>query len=229
MQIPDFAQLGHKALAAQDLNFLFEHFPGRVDAAQAMANVESFFNTVDSMLDANYVYEALQAASRIDLPVTLRFYFEVMLRHELRVGPRTPAEQRALHYLAHLLELFSRIERIQRVAPEDSAACEYFVDLLREAAEAAGPRVFMVQAHIGNYAIYIAGTQAAWVEFRRRYRGRPVNLEYYCALGAHHYFQASCDRLAYQFKLRPVYQELANRFEYYRGGLQRMAEKHLYH
>ena len=110
MQTPDFAQLGHPPLPARDLNFLFERFPGKIDVARAITEVGQFFNTLDSMLDADYVYAALRDADTLDLPVSPQLWFEVMLRNALP-GRRNRQEQQALHYIAHLLALFSRAEQ----------------------------------------------------------------------------------------------------------------------
>lgn len=228
MQMPDFAQLDHPPLPARDLNFLFEHFPGKVDVASAITEVGEFFNTVDSMLDAQYVYRALRDADTLDLPVSPQLWFEVMLRHALP-GRRTRQEQRALHYVAHLLALFARAERLRHVQDGDDAAFDYLVDLVGEEQASTDTRRFVVQAHIANYALFLGGVCAEWVEHRHRFKRRPVTVSYYADMGASRFHMASRHPLAAHYGLSNTYRELSLRFAYYREGLQRMAAEHLYH
>lgn len=227
MQTPDFAQLGHPPLPARDLNFLFEHFPGKIDVARAITEVGQFFNTLDSMLDADYVYEALRDAETFDLPVSPQLWFEVMLRHELP-GRRTRQEQQALHYVAHLLALFSRAERLRRVQDGEDSSYDYLVDLVAEEQAADASRRFVVQAHIANYSLFLGGVCAEWIEHRHRYKRRPVTVGYYRDMGASRFHMASRHPLADEFGLTTTYRELAQRFDYYRGGLEKMAAEHLY-
>jgi len=227
MQTPDFAQLGHPPLPARDLNFLFEHFPGKIDVARAITEVGQFFNTLDSMLDAKYVYEALRDAETFDLPVSPQLWFEVMLRHELP-GRRSRQEQQALHYIAHLLAIFSRAERLRRVQDGEETSFDYLVDLVAEEQAATASRRFVVQAHIANYSLFLGGVCAEWVEHRHRYKRRPVNLGYYVTMGSSRFHMASKHPLADEFGLSQTYRELAGRFDYYRGGLEKMAAEHLY-
>ncbi|TAJ51343.1 MAG: hypothetical protein EPN60_12075 [Nevskiaceae bacterium] len=227
MQTPDFAQLGHPPLPARDLNFLFERFPGKIDVARAITEVGQFFNTLDSMLDADYVYAALRDADTLDLPVSPQLWFEVMLRNALP-GRRNRQEQQALHYIAHLLALFSRAERLRRVQDGDETAYDYLVDLVMEEQAADASRRFVVQAHIANYSLFLGGVCAEWVEHRHRYKRRPVTLGYYRDMGASRFHMASRHPLADEFGLTATYRELAQRFDYYRGGLEKMAAEHLY-
>jgi len=228
MQTPDFAQINHPPLPARDLNFLFEHFPGQVDVGRAITEVGQFFNTLDSMLDARYVYDALRDADTLDLPVSPQLWFEVMLRHALP-GRRTRQEQQALHYIAHLLALFGRAERLRRVQDGDDTAYDYLVDLVAEEQAVQDARRFVVQAHIANYALFLGGVCAEWVQHRHRYARRPVTVSYYADMGASRFHMASRHPLAQAYGLTAIYRELSLRFGYYREGLQKMAAEHLYH
>ncbi len=227
METPDFARLGHPPLASADLNFLFSHFPGQLDVPRAMAEISEFFNTLDSLLDARFVYDALCDAETLDLPVTPQLWFEVMLRQALP-GRRSRQEHQALHYLAHLLGLFVRAERLRRIQDGEAADFDYLVDLVAEE-QAAGPdRRFLVQAHIANYALFVGGVWADWVEHRHRYARRPVTVGYFCDMGASRYLSVSRHPRAQEFGLHTVFRELAERFDYYRGGLEALAARHLF-
>jgi len=158
------------------------------------------------------------------LEVSPKLFFNVLLRRCLP-GKRHSMERQAIQYLANLLGLFTRADRLVRVQNDEEKTFAYLVDLVREAAESGPDRGFVVHSHIGNYAMVLAGLFAPWIEHRHRFHGRPVSLEYYCRMGSSYYFTASRHRLADQFGVRGVFRELADRFEYYRGGLERLSEK----
>jgi hypothetical protein len=229
MQAPDFAQVSANALTHQDLIFLFEHFPvPGIDAVEAAQRVIEQPSTLDSMLEADYVYDALRDRQTQWLEVSPVLFFSIVLRRCLP-GRRNTAERQAIQYLANLLGLFTRTDRLYRVSRDDEAAYQYLVDLVAAASSAGPERGFLVHSHIGNYAMYTAGLCAEWVEHRHRYKRRPVTVDYYCKMGRSYYFSASRHPLAAEFGVRPVFRELAERFDYYRGGLAKMAGEHLPH
>jgi hypothetical protein len=225
MQRPDFAQLGPPMLDAGDLLFLFEHFPvPGVDAVEAARRAHEHWNTLDSLLESDYVFDAISDKGVMWLEVSPKLFFNVLLRRCLP-GRRHSMERQAISYLANLLGLFARADRLVRVQDGDEKTFGYLVDLVREAAESGPDRGFVVQSHIGNYAMVLSGLFAPWIEHRHRFHRRPVTLEYYCHMGSSYYFTASHHRLAGQFGVRGVFRELADRFEYYRGGLERLSAK----
>jgi hypothetical protein len=227
MKRPDFAQHAVPALDSRDLLFLFEHFPvPGVDAVEAARRVHEHWNTLDSLLESDYVYDAISDRSVMWLEVSPKLFFNVMLRRMLP-GKRQTSERNAIQYLANLLGLFTRTERMYRVQGDEQKTFQYLVDLVAEAAQSGPERGFVVHSHIGNYALMTSGLFAPWIEHRHRYHHRPVNIEYYCNMGSSYYFTASRHHLADEFGLRTVFRELADRFEYYRGGLERLGERYL--
>jgi hypothetical protein len=227
MRQPDFAEFNVPQLSERDLLFLFEHFPQPgVNAVEAVRRVHENPSTLESILDSAYVHEAMMDRSTLWLDVSPQLFFNVRLRHCLK-GRRTAHERRTLHYLAHVLTLFVRTERLYRVAPEDEQPRAYLADLLGDAAEAGPERQFLVHCHIGNYALYLSGLCAQWIEHRHRYRRRPVSFDYYCSLGRSCYGVAAQNWRASRYGLRDVFHQLSGRFDYYRGGLQRLATRAL--
>jgi hypothetical protein len=227
MQTPDFARLEPPRLEQRDLLFLFEHFPVEgVDAVEAARRVMEQPNTLESLLESRYVGDAILDRRVVWLEVSPRLFFNVLLRRTLH-GRRDAEERNAIHYLANLLGLFVHTERLYRVQAGDSQGHEYLVDLVAEAAQAQGERAFLVQSHIGNYALFLSGICAAWIEHRHRYRRRPLTLDYYTRLGRAHYAAASDHWLARRFNVNRVFGQLAQRFDYYRGGLERIAAEYL--
>ena len=224
MQSPDFALVDPAAFSRKDLLFLFEHFPvPGVDAVEAIRRVHEQPNTLESILESRFVQKALFDRRTQMLDISPRLFFDVMLRHSLP-GPRDRLERNVIHYLANLLGLFGRTERVYRLQQGDGGHYEYLADLLQEGLEAPSERRFLVDAHIGNYALYLSGVCAPWIEYRREYRRRPVSVEYYRRMGRSHFARAANSLQAQQFGLRDIYRRLAERFEYFRGGMQKLAE-----
>lgn len=229
MQAPDFAQWAAPGFTRQDLVFLFEHFPVKgVDAVAAAQRVIEQPSTLDSVLEADYVFDAIQDRQQLWLEVSPKLFFNILLRRCLP-GRRNASEREAIHYLANLLGLFTDAERLYRVSRDDEANYQYLVDLVAAAAQSSPERGFLVQSHIGNFALFTAGIRAEWVEHRHRYKRRPVTVEYYCKMGQSYYFTASRHPLASAFGVQQVFRELSARFGYYREGLAKMAQEYLPH
>lgn len=228
MQSPDFAQLGPPALEHKDLLFLFEHFPvPGVDPQEAARRVIEEPSTLESLLESRYIQEAMLGRKGTWLDISPKLLFNVLLRHALK-GRRDSGERRTIHYLANLLALFAHTDRLYRVQAREDAVYEYLSDLVQAAADADTERRFLVVTHIGNYALFLAGVCAPWIEHRSRYKRRPVSLDYYCAMSRTHYASAAKHQLSQTFGLRSVFAQLAGRFDYYCGGLQQVAEQHLH-
>lgn len=224
MQSPDFALSGPMALSHKDLLFLFEHFPvPGIDPVEAVRRVHEQPVMLESILESRYVQDALLDSRNAWLDVSPQLFFDVMLRRALP-GRRDRTERSVIHYLANLLGLFSRTDRVYRLQSGDGSSYEYLADLLQEAQQAGSDRRFLVDAHIGNYALYLSGVCAPWVHHRREFKRRPVSLEYYRRMGRSHYATAAGSPQAQDFGLREVFRHLAERFEYFRGGLQKLAE-----
>jgi hypothetical protein len=227
MRTPDIADFNEPVLAERDLLFLFEHFPQPgVDAVEAVRRVHQMPSTLESLLESDYVHRAIHDRSVAWLDVSPQLFFNVMLRHALR-SPRTAQERRAIHYLANMLALFVSAERVRRVEPNDERTYDYIVDLVTEAASVGPERQFLVHCHIGNYALFLSGLYARAIEHRHRYRRRPLSLDYYRYTGRSFYATAAQNWRATRFGLHDALHQLSHRFEYYRGGLQRIAAESL--
>lgn len=223
MQSPDFAQFGSQALEQKDLLFLFEHFPvPGIDAVEAARRVIEQPSTLESLLESRYVQEAMLDSRAAWVDVSPKLYFNVMLRRAL-VARRDAGERRTIHYLSNLLALFASSERLHRVQGGEPDTYDYLVDLVQAARDAGHERRFLVLSQIGNYALFLAGWCAPWIEHRRRYFNRPLGLDYYCNMSRSHFASAAKHDLADTFGLKPVFAQLAIRFDYYRDGIERMA------
>lgn len=222
MARPDFARSDLGALAQGDLRFLLEHFPAPGQTYEAIAaNLRTLPSTLESMLDSDYVFREILDRRELLLDVSPFLLFNVLLRRSLGKA-RTAPERKAVNYIANVLALFVRADRLYRVQPNDPEMQAYIVDWLSEAAEADSARQFCIYAHIGNFTLFLTGVFPAWIEHRHRYKRRPVDRSYYTQQGQTNFHQAALHRLARDYGLDDVFMRLALDFEGYARALNHM-------
>ncbi len=224
MQAPDFAVCGPQGFAAKDLLFLFEHFPvPGVDVEEAVRRVHEQPSTLESIFESRYLFEAMTAKDGRWLDISPKLYFNIMLRHHLK-EKRDALDRQVIHYLANLLGIYSSPERLHSIQQGEAERFDYLIDLVAAgvASESDLERRFLVDAQIANYALYLSGMCAPWIEHRRRYRHRPLSVDYYTQMSRSHYATAAYADQARTFGLRQVFRRLAQRFEYFRSGVQQL-------
>lgn len=225
---PDIVNRGLERLTHGDLRFLVENFPGPAASYEDVSRILSTLpSTLESMLDAEHVYRSIFENRRELLEISPFLVFNVLLRRSTG-GARTPVERAVVNYLANLLSLFVRTDRVYRPGAGDTRSYEYFVDLAQEAARADEARSFVLHAHIGNYALYLTGIFGEALEYRRRYKRRPVDARYYADMGRTGYRDAAANRLARVYRLEDVFLRLAIQFDYYRDRLNVLAREYLF-
>lgn len=225
-RVPDFAHADVTWLEPRDIAFLLEA-TGH-DAGDGRMLAEGVSPAIEALVEADGVYQRIagRIAGRsggdpggewLDISATL--YFHVMLRRHLP-KPRNYLQRRVIRYLANLLGLFVQADRLYRIQPGETESFEYLIDLLVEAAESEQERQFLVHAHIGNYALFLAGIGRGWIEHRRRYGRSALGVDYYRDMGSNAYRQAAAHRLARELEIAPVFDALAHRFDGYAHALQ---------
>ena len=169
----------------------------------------------DALLDAPELLERLLTARSILLPSEpLLFY--VLARHALRASG---VEDRELaDYLAALLVDFGRRDRAWRVDWNDDHRHRYLVDILADLESSTDPRRFKVMAHLGNYALWLAGLFPDYIAARRLRKGGP-DVSYYDAMGRRGFGMASDHRLADTLGLDTIYRQAAEHFPVLRNAL----------
>lgn len=211
------------------MRFLVKNFPKPAASYEDMARIfSSMPTTLESTLEAEYVYRTIIENRRDLLEISPFLLFNVLLRRSIG-GARTEIERAVVNYLANLLSLFVRTERVYRPEAGDRETYEYFVDLALEAASADERRRFLLQAHIGNYALYMTGIFRESLEYRHRYKRRPIGVRYYMDMGRVGYRDAAANRLARAYKLEDVFLRLALQFDHYRERLNVLAREYLFH
>lgn len=228
MPRPDFARTD-LALAEPDLRFLLENLPQPGASYEEIAQViDALPTTFESMLTSEWLHRRIVEQQELLLGISPFLLFSVLLRRSLG-RPRSDLERRVVNYLANLLALFVRTDRLLRVEPGDREPHHYVVELLAEAAAAAPRRAFVTYAHIGNYALWLTGMQLAWLRDRHRFGRRPVSPEYYAESGQAAFDHAARHNLAREFGLEDVFLRLAMMFDHYRRGLEHMQREYMAH
>jgi len=178
----------------------------------------------DALLDDPGLFPALLAVRTMAQPSPKLFTY-VAIRHALLAGA---IDDRDLaDYLAALVLEFGLRDRALRVAGHDDTQYRYLTDIVLELEGANGERAFYLRAHLGNYALWLAGLFPDFIAARRRRRAGP-DLPYYDALGRRGYQLASDHALADRFGLAAVYRSASERFPAVRRVLNRVSDRLLF-
>lgn len=178
----------------------------------------------DPLLDAPELPEGLLKVRTMLMPSEVLFFY-VMVRHALLQAD--VAEPDVADYLAALLLEFGQRDRARRVDWNDDQSHRYLVDIVSDLESSSGPRRFRVLAHLGNYALWLAGLFPQYIEARRIRRGGP-DLTYYDSLGRRGYAMASDHELADRYQLERVFATAAERFPTIRSALNDLSERVLF-
>ncbi len=175
----------------------------------------------DALLDTPELLERLLEVRTILVPSETLFFY-VLVRHTLR---HAGLDDRDLaDYLAALVVDFGRRDRAWRVDWNDDEQHRYLVDILADLGSCEGERRFRVMAHLGNYALWLAGLFPDYIAARRLRKGGP-DLAYYDTMGRRGFELASDHALAGQYGLTDVFRSAAERFPLVRSALNGMSDR----
>lgn len=173
------------------------------------------------LLDAPELAERLLAVRTLLAPSEALFLY-VMVRHALRAEGVDDAD--LADYLAALLLAFGQRDRAWRVDWNDDQRHRYLVDIVADLDQTEGDRRFKVMAHLGNYALWLAGVFPDYIAARRVRRGGP-GLSYYDSLGRRGYALAAEHALADRMGLEAVFRTAAERYPDVRGALTTLSDR----
>jgi len=169
----------------------------------------------DPLLEAAGLAERLLAVRSMLVPSESLFFY-VVVRHALKcegIDDRDLAD-----YIAALLLEFGTRDRAHRIGWNDDHSHRYLVDILADIDASSGERRFRVMAHLGNYALWLAGIFPQYIEARRLRHGGP-DLSYYDGLGRRGYSMASDHALADRYHLDEIFHTAADRYATIREAL----------
>jgi len=173
------------------------------------------------LLDAPELAERLLTVRTLIAPSEALFLY-VMVRHALRTEGVDDAD--LADYLAALLLAFGQRDRAWRVDWNDDHRHRYLVDIVADLEATEGDRRFKVMAHLGNYALWLAGVFPDYIAARRVRRGGP-GLGYYDSLGQRGYQLAADHVLADRLGLESVFRTASERFQVVRGALTSLSDR----
>lgn len=179
---------------------------------------------MDRLLDDPRTLEALLDREGVEvLPSRLVLY--VILRRSLLqrgVQSRTIAD-----YVTALVYEFGLGRRARRITDHDDEEFGYLVDILGELTGAEGRRRFLLQAHLGNFALWLSGLFPDYIAERVRRKGGP-GLDYYEEMGQTGFRMAADAPHAQERSLDELYRGAAEAFSPLRQSLNRVSDEFLF-
>lgn len=177
----------------------------------------------DSLLDDPRVRSALLTDPDVQAPPALVFY--VLVRQALLEGGIDSAA--TADFVASLVLAFGRTERAYRIADGAEEEFHYLVDLIERMRTAEERRAFLLRAHLGNYALWLAGLFPDHLEWRERRRGAPP-IDYYDRMGRTGYQLAAESPQAAALGVDKIFGEVARNFTGVRASLNQLSDRYLW-
>jgi hypothetical protein len=179
---------------------------------------------IDAILDDPRLPPAL-LRSRYGAYASLPLFLYVMVRHALlRAGEHDRAVS---DYLAALLLGFGHKGRNEQISENDDELYDTLASLLEDVNDRDPRRAFLVRAHLGNRALWVAGLFPDWVEQRKWRKGGP-DLDYFDELGRRGFELAAEHRIAEQYGMSDLYAAVAARFGLLRVALNSVSDALLF-
>ncbi len=175
----------------------------------------------DALLDAPELAERLLAVRTLLVPSDHLFFY-VLVRHRMRAAGLDDRD--VADYVASMLLVFGQRDRAWRVDWNDDQTHHYLVDILADVEATSGERRFKVLAHLGNYALWLAGIFPDYIAARQLRRGGP-DVSYYDSLGSRGFGLASDHALADCYGLESIFRTAADRFAEVRGALNAVSDR----
>jgi len=214
----------HHRLTREDAQLavalLAQHGRGAADDAERHLREEG----LDALLDDAALLAAL-LETRLGARASLPMFLYVVARHALL---RQGEHDRVLaDFAASLLLQFGLRDRAHRVAAVDDQTYDTLAALLEDAEGPDPRRTLVVRAHLGCYALWLAGMFPDAIEHRRWRRGGP-DIEYYDAMGRNGFRLAAEHRLAQEHGLDALFAAVAEHFPAMRVAINRVSDTLLF-
>lgn len=179
---------------------------------------------IDGVLDDTRLLRAI-LTHPLGAAVSFPLFAYVAVRTALtRLGE---GDRHIADYAAAVMLEFNTHGRAARVAMSDDETYETLYELLDDVNDPDARRSLLVRAHLGNYALWLSGLFADYIEHRRWHRGGP-SLDYYEELGRRGFELAAGHRLAVEQGLAPLYLRIAERFALVRTALTSVSDQLLF-
>ena len=211
-------------LTRKDLEFLVRALSQ--DDEQRKTELEQLLvqQGVDALLGRPELFQLLRDSQGLGSP-SPELFICVAVRETLRrVGI---ADARLSNYLGALLYEFGLRDRAYRISPHDDQVYRYVADIVADIDQESGRRRFLLQAHLGNFTLWLAGVFPDRISARKQLRGGP-GMEYYETMGARGFRQAATNRIARSLDVADLYSRVADSFATLRVALNRLSDDMLF-
>jgi hypothetical protein len=179
---------------------------------------------IDGILDDPRLLRSLMT-SALGAKASLPLFVYVVARHAMLQSGEDDAM--LADYAASILLHFGLRQRATRISESDDEVYDTLAALVGDVDGPDGRRTLLVRAHLGNYALWLAGLFPDFIEKRRWRRGGP-DLDYYDALGQRGFRMASEHRLANEHGMSPLFARAADRFPVMRIALNKVSDALLF-
>ena len=207
-------------LTPDDFEFVVRLLSGG-DERRGM-EVEQLFlaEGVDALLDRPELFGLLRDNADLGSP-SPELFICIAVRETMRwVGL---SDTQLSNYVAALLYEFGMRDRAYRISPHDDQVYRYVADIVADIDHESGQRRFLLQAHLGNFTLWLAGVFPDRISAREQLKGGP-SLEYYEAMGTQGFRQAAGNRIAQNLDVADVYARAADAFPTLRIALNRLSD-----
>jgi hypothetical protein len=175
---------------------------------------------IDAILDDPRLPGALLRQPR-GAHASFALFTYVMIRQALR---RAGEDDRGIaDYVSAIVLNFGIRDRAHRIAVTDDERYDAIVELCQDLDDPDARRRFLVQTHLGNYALWLSGIFPDFIEQRRWRRGGP-DLEYYEEMGRRGFELAADHRLAEANGMAELYSSVAEHFGMLRTALNSVSD-----
>lgn len=175
---------------------------------------------LDAVLDDPHLLRAL-LSTQLGSCASEPLFLYVVARHAMLQSGED--EVILADYAASILLHFGLRGRANRVAASDDEQYDTLATLIGEVDGPDARRTLLVRAHLGNYALWLAGMFPDFIEHRRWRRGGPP-IDYYDEMGQRGFQLAAEHRLANEQGLKPMFALAAAHFGVMRVALNRVSD-----
>jgi hypothetical protein len=127
-------------------------------------------------------------------------------------------------FVASILLHFGLQQRAWRVREHDEVSYDSLVALAMDSECGDPQRAFLVRAHMGNFALWLAGLFPDHITSRQHHKGGP-DLDYYDEMGRRGYLMAAQHRLAAEHGVVEFFETVGERFPRLRCSLNRLSDR----
>lgn len=223
LELEDSVILGtiRQALTRDDAQYalclLMQGAPSEQAALETALRERGF----DAILDDPRLADALlthTTGARAPLPLMVYVLVRRALR-DAQEGDRFMAD-----FVAGIVLHFAFKDRAYRAREHDDVRYDTLASLAADVDNGDPVRSFLVRAHMGHHALWLAGLFPDRVEAMRHRRGGP-GLDYYDEMGKRGYELASQHRLAAEHGVTHVFEAAAQRFQRLRIALNGLSDR----